>query len=100
MDCVDCHNRPGHPFNSPDAIVNALLSLKVIDPGLPEIKKVAVKALDGDYTSCEEAHTQIEASVRDFYKTAIPTFPPKRARQSLRPSERFSAPMTETMIHP
>ena len=72
MDCVDCHNRPGHPFNSPDAILNALLSLKIIDPDLPEIKKVTVQALDGDYPSREEALTRIEASVRDFYKTSYP----------------------------
>ena len=29
MDCVDCHNRQGHPYNPPDVILNALLSLKL-----------------------------------------------------------------------
>ena len=79
MDCVDCHNRPGHPFNPPDVIVNALLSLKIIDPGLPEIKGVAVKALDGSYPSREEAHKSIEASVRDFYKKTYPDVSSKKA---------------------
>ena len=25
MDCVDCHNRQGHPYNPPDLILNAML---------------------------------------------------------------------------
>ena len=72
MDCVDCHNRPGHPYNPPDAILNALLSLKLVDPELPEIKRVAVKALDAEYLSREEAQKGIDVSIRDFYKTTYP----------------------------
>ena len=72
MDCVDCHNRAGHPYNPPDVILNALLALRLVDPDLPEIKRVAVKALDAEYASREDAQKRIEASIRDFYKTTYP----------------------------
>ena len=72
MDCVDCHNRQGHPYNPPDVILNALLAVQLIDPGLPEIKSVAVKTLDAEYASREDARKRIDASIRDFYKTTYP----------------------------
>jgi nitrate/TMAO reductase-like tetraheme cytochrome c subunit len=72
MDCIDCHNRLGHSYNPPDFILNALLALKLVDPDLPEIKSVAVKALDAEYTSTEEAQKRIDESIRDFYKTTYP----------------------------
>jgi NapC/NirT cytochrome c family protein len=73
MDCVDCHNRPGHPYYPPDVILNALLSVQLVDPGLPEIKRVAVKALDGSYTSREDAQKGIDMSIRNFYRSTYPT---------------------------
>ncbi len=73
MDCVDCHNRPGHTYNPPDVILNALLAVHLIDPDLPEIKRVAIKALDAEYASQEDAQKRIGASIRDFYKSSFPT---------------------------
>jgi transposase len=72
MDCVDCHNRPGHPYRPPDVIVNALLAIKLVDPALPEVKSIAVKALDAEYKTREEAQKRIESSVREFYKASYP----------------------------
>jgi len=72
MDCIDCHNRQGHPYNPSDVILNRLLALQLVDPDLPEIKRIAVKALDAEYTSNEDAQKRIEASIRDFYKTTYP----------------------------
>jgi hypothetical protein len=72
MDCIDCHNRLGHSYNPPDVILNALLAVQLVDPDLPEIKSVAVKALDGEYTSREDAQKRIDTSIRDFYKTTYP----------------------------
>jgi hypothetical protein len=72
MDCIDCHNRQGHPYNPSDVILNRLLALKLVDPDLPEIKSIAVKALDAEYTSREEAQKRIESSIKDFYRTKYP----------------------------
>jgi hypothetical protein len=79
MDCVDCHNRPGHPYNPPEAILDALLALKLVDPELPEIKRVAVKALDEEYPSRQEAELKIATSVRDFYQKTYPELSSSRA---------------------
>jgi hypothetical protein len=77
MDCVDCHNRSGHPYNPPDVIVNALLALKLVNPELPEIKSVAVKALDAEYASREDAMRGINESIRDFYKKTYSAWSPE-----------------------
>ena len=72
MDCVDCHNRGGHPYNPPQSILNALLSLKLVDPGLPEIKRVAVEALEAEYASREDGLKGIDSSIRSFYQKTYP----------------------------
>jgi hypothetical protein len=72
MDCIDCHNRVGHPYDPPDKIVNALLSLTLIDPSLPDIKSTAVQALEGKYDSREAALSGIRDTIMEFYKKNHP----------------------------
>ena len=72
MDCVDCHNRAGHPFRNPSDILNALMSIGLVDPTLPGIKKTAVQALEGEYRTSLEGREAIGKGVRDFYKTTYP----------------------------
>jgi len=69
MDCIDCHNRAGHPFNPSGVIVNSLMTLKLVDPDLPGIKQAAVQALDAEYQSREDGVKGIASSIKDFYKT-------------------------------
>ena len=35
LDCIDCHNRPSHRYESPFASVNQAMELGLIDPRLP-----------------------------------------------------------------
>ncbi|HXY55567.1 MAG TPA: NapC/NirT family cytochrome c [Nitrospirota bacterium] len=72
MDCIDCHNRVGHEFYPPDKVVNALLSLKLIDPSLPDIKSTAVQALEGKYASREAARSGIKDAIMESYKKKYP----------------------------
>jgi hypothetical protein len=72
MDCVDCHNRSGHPTNPPAHILNAMLAGGLVDPALPEIKIVAIQALEARYASREEARKGIDMAIRDFYRKAYP----------------------------
>lgn len=51
MDCMDCHNRPAHQYQSPNKAVNLAMSLGTIDPTLPSIKSNAVYALTRNYTN-------------------------------------------------
>ena len=72
MDCTDCHNRVGHPYRPPREILNALLGAKLVDPGLPEIKRVAVEALDAEYASRDQALRGIDKSIREYYQKSHP----------------------------
>ena len=73
MDCVDCHNRAGHPFHHPSDILNVLLSTGLVDPALPDIKKTAVKALEGKYRTFDEGKEAIRKTIIDFYRTTHPS---------------------------
>ena len=72
MDCLDCHNRPSHIFRSPDAAIDDLLAVGRIARSIPFIKRVAVEAMAGDYTSTEEADERIANQITDYYRVEHP----------------------------
>ena len=72
MDCVDCHNRPTHTFQLPDAAVDQALSDGRISPDLPFVKKEAVKALKVSYPNRDTAAKEIAADLEDFYRASYP----------------------------
>ena len=45
LDCVDCHNRPTHIFDSPYSALDVSLWLGRIDPAIPFIKVKAAEAM-------------------------------------------------------
>ena len=45
MDCMDCHNRPAHRYQTPNTAVNLAMSLGKIDRTLPLIKTNALYVL-------------------------------------------------------
>jgi nitrate/TMAO reductase-like tetraheme cytochrome c subunit len=45
MDCIDCHNRPAHDFNSFEDLLNNALTRLDVDPSLPYIKRYAMEAV-------------------------------------------------------
>jgi hypothetical protein len=45
LDCVDCHNRPTHIFDSPYRALDVSMWLGRIDPSIPYIKAKAAEAL-------------------------------------------------------
>ena len=71
MDCTDCHNRVGHPFPSPEQLVDEALAEGRLSPDLPYAKKEMLALLTTPYTSQEEALTAVE-SVEERYKAAYP----------------------------
>jgi len=68
MECVDCHSRPAHRFQSPVRSVNAALAAGAISSKIPRVKEASVRALDGDYPTDAAAMEGIAASVRGFYE--------------------------------
>jgi nitrate/TMAO reductase-like tetraheme cytochrome c subunit len=72
MDCIDCHNRPTHIYHPPARSVNHIMALGWIDPKLPNIKSVAVKALELPYTTKQVGLDSIKLFINDYYKTTYP----------------------------
>lgn len=67
MDCVDCHNRPGHNYLSPnDAVDNAMAAGK-IDPSITWAKSNIVAALIAPYSTEPEALAKISATLKEKY---------------------------------
>ncbi len=71
MDCVDCHNRATHIFQSPNDLLDKAMGEGKIDKTLPFVKREALKILDPPNTSLAVADTKIEA-IRNFYQTNYP----------------------------
>jgi nitrate/TMAO reductase-like tetraheme cytochrome c subunit len=67
MDCMDCHNRPAHLFQSPNDAVDHALSIGLLDPSIPFLKKIAVDALTKNYTTTEEALQKIATDLDAKY---------------------------------
>jgi nitrate/TMAO reductase-like tetraheme cytochrome c subunit len=72
MDCIDCHNRPTHIFHPPARSVNHIMSLGWIDPKLPMVKSIAVKALETSYSTKERGLDSIKIIIEEFYKESYP----------------------------
>jgi hypothetical protein len=69
MDCLDCHNRPSHIYHPPARSVNHVMSLGWIDPKLPDVKSIAVKALDAPYATKQGGLDTIRLSIEEYYRT-------------------------------
>ena len=72
MDCMDCHNRPAHDFDTPDVAVDRALAASTIPPTLPWVKSLGVETLSKEYPTREAAHVGMKKSVTDFYTEKYP----------------------------
>jgi nitrate/TMAO reductase-like tetraheme cytochrome c subunit len=67
MDCMDCHNRPSHRYETPDDAVNLAMDLGRIDRSMPWIKTNAIFALTRSYTNEAEAKRSIATALSQRY---------------------------------
>ena len=67
MDCMDCHNRPAHIYQSPNDAVDVAMALRRIDRGLPYIKSNAVQVLTRHYTNETQALQTIASFLSNTY---------------------------------
>ncbi|HWW03534.1 MAG TPA: NapC/NirT family cytochrome c [Candidatus Acidoferrum sp.] len=67
MDCMDCHNRPAHRYESPNSAVNLAISLEKIDRTLPWIKTNALYALTRKYTNETQAVQGVATILAERY---------------------------------
>jgi hypothetical protein len=85
MDCLDCHNRPAHRFGStPERAVDAALGAGQINAKIPFVRREAVRALRGAYTTQDIALREIERSMREAMNARLPhTFEEADLRQAI-----------------
>ena len=68
MQCVDCHNRVGHSFESPEQAVDRALASGQIPATLPFAKKTGVELLNATYSSDDDATQKIPGGLAAFYQ--------------------------------
>jgi len=71
MDCVDCHNRVGHPFPSPDSAVDQAIDEGLISRDLPYVKERMVSLLSASYPTQEAAIAAVNG-LAEAYSTEFP----------------------------
>lgn len=72
MDCLDCHNRPSHNYNAPQNFIDKLMYEGDIPKTLPEIKLIAMMALNQDYPTKDSAFFAIRTQVIEYYESGYP----------------------------
>jgi hypothetical protein len=68
MDCMDCHNRPAHRYQTPNDAVSLAMSLGRIDTSLAYIKTNALYALTRSYTNDLQAREGIATILSERYQ--------------------------------
>lgn len=69
MDCIDCHNRPSHNYNSPPVYFDKALLTGEISAKIPFIKKISMDVLKQTFTDRDTALRSIQEQIVNFYKT-------------------------------
>ena len=60
MECIDCHNRIGHPFDSPEELIDQALAEGRLSTELPYVKAEMLALLAAEYESREAALEHID----------------------------------------
>ena len=69
MDCIDCHNRPSHNYNSPPVYFDKAMLTGSISQNIPFFKKVAMGILKDTFSNKDTALMKIKDSITTFYKS-------------------------------
>lgn len=72
MDCMDCHNRPSHNYQTPIVFINNAITAGKIPKDLPEIKMLAMQLLSTEYATLDSARIGIGEYVRTYYSDSYP----------------------------
>lgn len=72
MDCLDCHNRPSHNYNTPQNFIDVAMKSGKISKTLPGVKLAAMQVLYVDYSTKDSAMLAIQNSVNEYYNATYP----------------------------
>ncbi len=91
MQCVDCHNRAAHSFETPDRALDGAIAAGQIPADLPFVKKQGLALLQASYSSEEDARARIGSSLAGFYRAGYPDVAARRAKEILSAGETLAA---------
>jgi hypothetical protein len=100
MDCMDCHNRPAHRYQTPNSAVNLAMYLGRIDPALPFIKSNALSVLTHPYTNTTQALEGIATTLAQRYGGASRIAPSIRAVQEIYKDNFFPEMKASWQVYP
>jgi hypothetical protein len=69
MDCVDCHNQMGHPFYSPEKLLDMAMAEGELSTDLPYAKKELKALLSATYSGQEEALAAVDLWAAQYQAT-------------------------------
>jgi nitrate/TMAO reductase-like tetraheme cytochrome c subunit len=72
MDCIDCHNRPSHNYESPTVYFDKAMVTGDISKDVPFMKKASMEILREAFTDKDTALMKIRDGITNFYKTNHP----------------------------
>jgi nitrate/TMAO reductase-like tetraheme cytochrome c subunit len=72
MDCIDCHNRAAHSFETPEEALNKDMAMGSPNPSLPFAHKKGLALIKTSYATQAEATEKITSGFEDFYRSQYP----------------------------
>jgi hypothetical protein len=69
MDCMDCHNRPSHNYQTPIFAINSAITAGLIPKELPDIKAMAIQVMNSEYSTNDSAMMGIENGINEYYSS-------------------------------
>jgi hypothetical protein len=72
MDCIDCHNRTAHSFDTPEGVLNRYMTQGQPSASLPFVHKKGLELIKATYASQDDAATKITSGLEDFYRSQYP----------------------------
>jgi nitrate/TMAO reductase-like tetraheme cytochrome c subunit len=72
MDCIDCHNRPTHLFETPSKALDAVIERDLELRDLPFFKKESLAAVSATYATHDEGVAAVQAAIETYYRTSYP----------------------------
>jgi nitrate/TMAO reductase-like tetraheme cytochrome c subunit len=72
MDCIDCHNRAAHSFDTPENALNKDMAQGSPSPSLPFVHREGLALMKAEYESQADAQARITADFITFYRSQYP----------------------------
>jgi nitrate/TMAO reductase-like tetraheme cytochrome c subunit len=81
MDCIDCHNRAAHSFDTSEDALNRDMAQGSPSASLPFVHQEGLSLLRATYKSQAEAQTRIPSELVTFYRSQYPAIWDKQSQQ-------------------